>query len=120
MLIVSAWIWALTWLVYAFAPNPLILGIVNAVSFTIVPIYTVVSFSFRLSTIPDHLQGRVNSVFRLLAFGGQPLGIALTGLLLQAVGPAWAVILLFIPQGIMCVAATFNIDVRKVQQTGAQ
>src|SRR5712691_4064085 len=53
MLIVSAWIWALTWLVYAFAPNPLMLGIVNAVSFTIVPIYTVVSFSFRLSTIPD-------------------------------------------------------------------
>jgi|GEM_PF-3662937 len=37
----------------------------------------------RISLIPDELQGRVNSVFRLLAFGFQPFGFALTGLLIQ-------------------------------------
>lgn len=43
----------------------------------------VVQFSYRISLIPDELQGRVNSVFRLLAFGFQPFGFALTGLLIQ-------------------------------------
>lgn len=113
MLIGSAWLWALLWLLYAFAPNPLVLGAVNAVSFTVVPIYTVVQYSYRLATIPDHLQGRVNSVFRLIAFSGQPLGIAVTGLLLQAVGPVYTVLLLFLPQGILCVVATFNKHVRR-------
>jgi len=112
MLIGSAWLWALLWLLYAFAPNPLILGVVNAVSFTVVPVYTVVQYSYRLAAIPDHLQGRVNSVFRLVAFSGQPLGIALTGFLLQAVGPVYTVLILFLPQGVLCVAATFNKHVR--------
>lgn len=36
--------------------------------------------------IPDALQGRVNSGFRLLAFGFNPLGAALCGLLLERLG----------------------------------
>jgi hypothetical protein len=63
--------------------------------------------------IPDHLQGRVNSVFRLIALSGQPLGLAVTGFLLQAVGPVYTVLLLFLPQGLLCVVATFNTHVRK-------
>jgi hypothetical protein len=47
------------------------------------PIYNVVQFSYRLSLIPDALQGRVNSTFRLLAFGFTPLGAAASGLLLE-------------------------------------
>ena len=113
MLIGSAWLWALLWLLYAFAPDPLSLGLVNIVSFTVVPIYNVVQYSYRLATIPDRLQGRVNSVFRLIAFGGQPLGIALTGFLLQSLGPVYTVLLLFIPQAILCIAATLNKHVRE-------
>ncbi|MBO0794387.1 MAG: MFS transporter, partial [Ktedonobacteraceae bacterium] len=92
VLLVSAWIWALTWLVYALAPNVLVLGICNALSFIVVPVYSIVQYSYRLANIPDALQGRVNSVFRLLAFGGQPLGIAITGLLLQSLGPIYTVV----------------------------
>jgi MFS family permease len=113
VLIVSAWLWALLWLLYAFAPTPLLLGIVNAVSFTVVPVYTVVQYTYRLAAIPDHLQGRVNAVFRLIAFSGQPLGIAVTGFLLQIVGPVYAVLILFLPQAILCVLATFNQHVRR-------
>lgn len=120
VLIGSAWLWALLWLLYAFAPNPLILGIVNAIGFTVVPVYTVVQYSYRLATIPDHLQGRVNSVFRLIAFSGQPLGIALTGFLLQAVGPLYTILLLFIPQGVLCVVATFNKHVRRAARMGRE
>jgi MFS family permease len=112
VMIVTTWIWVLSWLFYALAPNPLLLGLANAVSFIVVPIYMVVQYSYRLATIPDHLQGRVNSVFRLIAFGGQPLGIALTGILLQAYDPAVTVVLTFIPQAILAVAVTFNRHVR--------
>jgi hypothetical protein len=71
-----------------------------------------VRLSYRLSTIPDTLQGRVNSVFRLISFGGQPLGIWVTGILLQFVGPFWSVVLLCIPQLILAFAATFNQSLR--------
>src|SRR5260221_1883346 len=111
-MIVTTWSWVFSWLFYALAPNPLMLGLANAVSFIVVPIYMVVQYSYRLAMIPDHLQGRVNSVFRLIAFGGQPLGIALTGILLQAYGPVVTVFLTFIPQVILAVAVTFNRHVR--------
>ena len=113
VIITTTWIWALTWLFYAIAPNPLLLGIANTISFIVVPIYTVTQYTYRISLIPDRLQGRVNSVFRLIAFGGQPLGIAVTGILLQTIGPIYAVIILFIPQGILMIAVTLNKHVRE-------
>ncbi|HEY3994125.1 MAG TPA: MFS transporter, partial [Ktedonobacteraceae bacterium] len=69
----AAWIWAISWLGLAIAPNVLVLGIANAISFIIVPIYLSVQFSYRLIVIPDHLQGRVQGVYRLLSFGSQPI-----------------------------------------------
>ncbi len=79
----TIWVEALLFPLYAVAPNPLLLGVISAGIFITGPIYNVVQFSYRLSLIPDELQGRVNSVFRLLAFGFQPFGFALTGLLIQ-------------------------------------
>ena len=118
MLITSTWIWALSWLFFAIAPNPLILGIVTVLSFIIVPVYTVTQYSYRLALIPDNLQGRVNSVFRLISFGSQPLGLALTGILLQTIGPIASVLLLFIPQLILCIAVSVNPHVRHAKPIG--
>lgn len=115
LMIGSTWVWALTWLLFAIAPNPLILGIVTAVSFIIVPIYMSVQFGYRLALIPDQLQGRVNSVFRLIAFGSEPIGLAVTGLLLQAFGPVTTVLVLFVPQFILSIAATFNKHLRNAK-----
>jgi MFS family permease len=115
LMIGSTWIWALTWLLFAIAPNPLILGIVTAVSFIIVPIYMSVQFGYRLALIPDHLQGRVNSVFRLIAFGSEPIGLAVTGILLQVMGPVPTVLVLFVPQFILSIAATFNKRLRNAK-----
>ncbi|HLI08026.1 MAG TPA: MFS transporter [Ktedonobacteraceae bacterium] len=112
MLIGATWVWALTWLLFAIAPNPFVLGIVTALSFIVVPIYTGTQYSYRMAVIPDALQGRVNSVFRLIAFGTQPLGLTLTGVLLQAIGPVATVLALFIPQFILSIAVTFNQHVR--------
>ncbi|GHO78582.1 MFS transporter [Ktedonobacter sp. SOSP1-85] len=83
VIICFIWFEALCFPLYAIAPNPLLLGVISACLFVAGPIYNVVQFSYRISLIPDELQGRVNSVFRLLAFGFQPFGFALTGLLIQ-------------------------------------
>ncbi|HEY7907711.1 MAG TPA: hypothetical protein VIC60_02510 [Thermomicrobiales bacterium] len=47
------------------------------------PAYDTVQFSYRLALIPDALQGRVNSVFRMIATIVQPLALAGTGWLLE-------------------------------------
>ena len=108
----SVWISALLWPLYIVAPNPFALGVIEAVRFTAGPLYNVVQFSYRLSLIPDALQGRVNSVFRLLAFGFQPLGLALTGYLLQAYGPTVTVLAFSAVMLALAVSCTLNRHVR--------
>ncbi len=59
------------------------LGLVYGAVMFLAPVYNVVQFSYRLGLIPDALQGRVNSAYRLLAHAGQPVGAALCGWLLE-------------------------------------
>ncbi len=113
LLIGLAWVWTVTWLLYAFAPNLIVLGLVNALSFVVVPIYLGTQYAYRLKQIPDHLQGRVNSVFRLIAFGSGPLGLAVTGILLQKLGPFWTVLITFAPQLLLSIAATCYRPLRR-------
>lgn len=116
LMIGATWVWALTWLLCIFAPNLVVLGVANLLSFIIVPIYMGTQYAYRLAQIPDRLQGRVNSVFRLIAFGSSPLCLALTGLLLQKLGPVLTVWITFAPQLLLCLAATFH---RGLRQAGA-
>ena len=115
IMIVTTWIWALTWPLYAYAPNLLLLGVANAIGFVIVPIYMGTQFSYRLALIPDPLRGRVNSAFRLLSFGVQPLSLALTGALLQAVGPEATVWIIMTPQVALALAATLYRPLRQAR-----
>ncbi len=68
------------------APNLVVLGIASALVFAGGPTYDVVQYSYRLAMIPDKLQGRVNSSFRLVAWGSRPIGAAICGVLLEWVG----------------------------------
>ena len=77
------------------------------------PIYNVVQFSYRVALIPDALQGRVNSVFRLLAHGLQPLGAALCGLLLEHAGLGWTVAVFAVSYLALGVLATCSRSVRE-------
>lgn len=115
LIIISAWIWSLSWLFYALAPDVLLLGLLNGISFAIVPVYMVNLYSYRLATIPDQFQGRVNSVYRLITIGGQPVSMVVTGMLLQLCGPRWTVLLLFLPQLIVTIIATFNRRLRQIK-----
>ncbi|MEP0943048.1 MAG: MFS transporter [Rhizobiaceae bacterium] len=70
-------------LAMALAPNAIALCVVFAVfEFTGI-VWNTVSVSYRQRTIPDELLGRVNSVYRLLAWGMMPVGLALSGIIVR-------------------------------------
>jgi MFS family permease len=49
-------------------------------------VWNVVTVSLRQGLVPDRLLGRVNATYRLVAWGGQPIGALLGGLVAQAFG----------------------------------
>ena len=108
----TMWFWALLFPFYALAPNPIWLGVVVALSFMTSPLYNVVQMSYRLALIPDELQGRVNSVFRLIAFCGQPIGLAITGFLLEAFNPLVTALVFMAMQVAITALATINPHIR--------
>ncbi len=112
VIISTVWVGALLWPLYAIAPNPIILGVIAALSFINGPVYNVVQFSYRLALIPDELQGRVNSVFRLLAFGFQPLGWIVTGVLIQLISVIPTILMLFVVYLVLAILTTLNTHVR--------
>ena len=83
---------ALTWfscaifVVLAGARSLVAVAAIIIVFFVAMPAYDTVQYSYRLALIPNALQGRVNSAFRLVAQGMRPLGVALTGVLLERAG----------------------------------
>jgi Transmembrane secretion effector len=68
----------------ALAPGPVTLGIVFATFEFTGLVWNIVSVSTRQRMIPDALLGRVNSLYRLLAWGMMPVGLALSGLIVRA------------------------------------
>ena len=82
------WGYALLWPLYALAPTPLLMGLVEAATLTNDQIYDVTWPSYRMALIPDALQGRVTAALWLLPALTQPLGLLLVGLLIQRIGPA--------------------------------
>lgn len=111
----TSWIFALVVPLYIIAPNPVVLGVITALVFIAGPVYNVVQFSYRSALIPDELQGRVNSVFRLIAFGGQPIGLALTGLAIQVIGVVQTILIGTAIMVVLALAATVNTHVRNAQ-----
>jgi MFS family permease len=94
--------YALAWPFYGFATTPLFLGMVMIVYSLVDSLAIVLIVSYRLTSVPDHLQGRVNSVYRLILFGFSAAGQALIGVSLQqlgvlpTVGMLWAGLLFFL------------------------
>lgn len=112
--VIAGTIWAETaaFALFAVAPTWPVLGVIAASMGVIWPVYNVVQFSYRLSVIPDELQGRVNSVFRLLAFGLIPAGAALSGWLIERIGVG-ATIAIFASWKVgLAMLATFNPHIR--------
>ena len=110
-----SWALALLFPLYCVVPKFALLGVVYALIYMTGPIYNVVQFSYRLALIPDALQGRVNSTFRLLAFGFIPLGAAASGFLLERIGAAATVGVFAALYLMLAVMTTFNRHVRNAR-----
>ncbi|MDQ2783940.1 MAG: MFS transporter [Chloroflexota bacterium] len=106
------WCEALLFLLLVAARMPFTLALVLFVLMLVGPSYDTVQFSYRLALIPDSLQGRVNSVFRMIATTIQPLGLALTGWLLEYAGSATTILMLGGWLVLLAVVTTLNPHVR--------
>ena len=70
----------------AVTSNPYVLGPALFVGGMLTVLWNVITVSLRQRITPDRLLGRVNSAYRLLAWGTMPLGAAAGGLLAEWLG----------------------------------
>lgn len=70
----------------ALTNNPFILGVVFFIGGLLIVVWNVIAVSLRQRVTPNHLLGRVNSGYRLVAWGTMPLGAAVGGVLAQWLG----------------------------------
>lgn len=113
IMLVTCWLFAGIWACYAFAANNLLLlAIVSAVFAFVDPIFDITQFSYRMVRIPDALQGRVNSAYRVIARATPPLGLALAGILLQSAGAFPTIAVLGVSPLLMALLATMSRAIR--------
>lgn len=70
----------------ALTNNPYVLGPILFVGGILIVLWNVITVSLRQRITPNRLLGRINSAYRLLAWGTMPLGAAAGGLLAQWLG----------------------------------
>jgi predicted MFS family arabinose efflux permease len=108
----GAWLVALIWLLYAAAPTAIALGFVMAALGAVYSVINVAQFSYRMSLIPDALQGRISSIIRLLLYGSLPLGLAVAGFFIEHVGAVTTVLALGVGLVAVAVAASLHPRIR--------
>ena len=111
---IAALLWAYTVLWTLMAPfhTPLAVAALLIGWSFLNPLYNVVLISYRLAATPDALQGRVNSVARLFSNALTPLGLALTGLLLQLSGPIPTIVIVATGRALVALAVTLHRGIR--------
>ncbi len=109
------WVEAIFFPLVLFAPNIFVVGLINLVMTMAIPVFNIVQGSYRMALIPDHLQGRVTSAVRLIAWGTPPLGAALSGLLLQQFGTTVAIVGFSCVPLVCAISATLNPHIRNAR-----
>lgn len=107
------WYFAASYALFAIAATPALLMLAIGLLYLLSPAYDIVGYTYRIAVIPDALQGRVNSVFRLISWGVRPLGVALTGVLLERAGGVTTVLILSGWLALAALMTTFNRHVRE-------
>lgn len=107
------WLWVIIFALFAVARSVVAVAAILTLFFLVAPTYDTVQYSYRLALIPDALQGRVNSVFRLVAQGMRPLGLALTGVLIERWGVAGTLLALCCWLAVVALLTTLNGHVRR-------
>ncbi len=106
------WLTALIWPLLALAPNLVVLTLFFALYLIWGRIMSVVNFSYRMALTPDEVRGRSTGIGNLLVRGSLPIGIALTGILIQNLGVVTTVFIISGCRVLIALAATLNAHVR--------
>ena len=112
VIVATMWVETCAFLLLAAMPGYIWVGVLAAVFSFVGPVYNVVQFSYRVALIPDELQGRVNSTFRLLAFGFMPIGAAASGVVIEHFGVRPAIVLLAACLFVLAILTSLNRYVR--------
>jgi len=113
------WLYVVAWSLLGMAFSPFVLVAFVGIFSLVDGVYNIVQFSYRLALIPDELQGRVNSAFRLISYSLRPLGIAVIGVLVQFIGAFATAVVCLIGLVLLALAASLNSDVRKAGMLAA-
>lgn len=111
VIIGAFWAFVVIWPLYALASSPFVIGAILACFWLVDEIYDVVQISYRRAQVPDALQGRVNSAYRVVIYSLIALANVLTGYLLQSVGPLWTIALFGACLVLLALGATLNAPV---------
>ena len=109
------WLFVLLWPLFAVAASPLMSASVLMGLSLLRPLHGVVQVSYWLSVVPDELQGRVTSIYHLIALGSEPVGVALTGVLIQRLGVVLTILLEGVGLLILAMAMMLNPHIRKMR-----
>jgi MFS family permease len=115
LIISSCWLFALLWSFYLLSTSFIALLIITTLLSLVDPIYDIAQFSYRAALIPDELQGRVNSAYRLLALSTPPLGYFLAGFLLQVAGTRPTILAFLACLLLLALLATWSRALQKVR-----
>lgn len=80
-LYLSLLVMPLTTLVIGFTTDWVVAGVLYFLSSIFSLLWNVITVSLRQTIIPDHLLGRVNSVYRFFGWGMMPIGLGIGGLI---------------------------------------
>lgn len=86
LILVSLVVTGFTFAVPGLTPHPVAVGAAFAVGGLFMVMWNVITVSLRQRIVPDGLLGRVNSAYRLFAWGTQPVGALLGGVIGQLLG----------------------------------
>jgi MFS family permease len=120
ILFASVAVMAVMTMVPAFTTNAFVVGASYAVTGVFVIVWNVITVSLRQRIVPDHLLGRVNAGYRLFAWGTQPIGALLGGLVAQFIG-LQAVFLMAGAMSIVLLLARLTLDepaLRRAEEEG--
>jgi MFS family permease len=97
---------------YVMAVEPLLTGVVMAAAGVTASLFVTVDIASRTALVPDDLQGRLQSLFGLCAFGVQALSVVLGGLLIQHVGTTGTLVAFAACLGVSALVAAVSPDLR--------
>lgn len=109
----SLWAWFVGMGFMALFPNLIVLGSLWFVTTIGGPIFNVATGTYTYALVPDYLQGRVRSVYRMVAWGMVPLGTITAGFLAESVGAVGAIGCL---TGVSLLVAICSSAIRAVRQ----